>query len=98
MNSLASVHAGRVVINSICDEVGFINPPQPHANALPVSAGMNATAGITLFVSVPAPPAPYRYEEWSAAIRRLVFLGCGLRGCSYVIDDYIQHRQLRQPY
>jgi len=45
--------------------VGLI--PAAHANALPTLAGLNSTTGITLFVSVPAQPAPYRCEEWPAA-------------------------------
>jgi len=71
MNSRSFVHAGRVVINSICDGVGFIESPtpQPHANAsFPHLLEMNSIAGITLFASVLAQPSPYRYEEWPATI------------------------------
>ena len=46
--------------------VGFGDPQQQHANALPALTGMNSTAGITLFWSVSAQPEPYRYEEWPA--------------------------------
>ena len=63
MNSLASVHAWPVVINSICDGVGLIDPPQPHANALPALAEMNSTAGITLYLSVSAQPEPEHLQR-----------------------------------
>jgi hypothetical protein len=53
MISFASVHARQVVIKSICDGVGLVDPPQPHANALPALAGMNSTAGITFMCRYP---------------------------------------------
>jgi hypothetical protein len=62
MNSFASVHAERVVINSICDGVGFIDPRR--AREPPAAlAGMNSTAGTTLFVSVPAQPEPEHLQR-----------------------------------
>jgi len=89
MNSLASVHAWPVVINSICDGVGFSDPPAAARHRPSRTCWNELDNRHHIILSVSAQPEPYRYEEWPAAIN-LVILGFELRGCSSVIDDYIQ--------